>query len=74
MEMSDRSATDEVYVAGFVPCYQLPHKRSCCLDPFLHPLISEIEDIFIDGISMIMHAACICDTIILIMLKKILTP
>ncbi len=49
MAKSDRSSTDEVYVAGFVPTYLLPHKRPCCLDPFLHPLIAEIEDIFIHG-------------------------
>jgi len=49
MEKSNRSSVNEVYVAGFVPSYLLPHKRPCCLDPFLDPLITEIEDIFING-------------------------
>lgn len=49
MAKSDRSSTDEIYVSGFVPSYLLPHKRPCLLDPFLHPLITEIEDIFING-------------------------
>lgn len=52
MAKSDYSSTDEVYIAGFVPSYLLPHKRSCSLDPFLHPLITEIEDIFISGEHM----------------------
>ena len=46
-----RSSTDEVYVVGFVPSYQLPKSRPCSLDPFLHPLISDIEDIFINGMN-----------------------
>ena len=46
----DRSATDEVYVVGFVPNYLLPKKRPIALDPFLEPFISEIEEICINGI------------------------
>ena len=52
MEKKDRSRTSEVYVAGFVPSYLLPKKRPHSLDPFLHPLLSEIEDIFINGIRV----------------------
>ena len=48
MEKSDRVMSED-YVAGFVPCHLLPHKRPCSLDPFLDPLITEIEDIFING-------------------------
>ena len=48
IDKSNRSSSREVYVAGFVPSYQLPHKRPHCLDPFLDPLISEVEDIFIN--------------------------
>lgn len=48
----DRSAADEVYVVGFVPSYLLPKRQPNALDPFLEPLISEIEDIFIDGIEI----------------------
>ena len=44
MSKSDRSKTSEVYVCGFVPNYLLPNKASWYLDPFLHPLITEIED------------------------------
>ena len=49
MAKCDRYSTDEVYIAGFVPSYILPHKRPCSLDPFLHPLITGIEDLFING-------------------------
>lgn len=51
MAKAKRSSTDEVYVVGFVPSYQLPKSRPCSLDPFLHPLISDIEDIFINGMN-----------------------
>lgn len=49
MYKEERSFTGEVYVVGFVPNYLLPKKRPCALDPFLHPLISEVEEIFING-------------------------
>ena len=49
MAKYDRARTSEVYVAGFVPNYLVPNKRPHSLDPFLHPLLSEIEDIFING-------------------------
>jgi len=49
MSKRDRSKNGEVYVCGFVPSYQLPNKTPWSLDPFLHPLITEIEDAFIDG-------------------------
>jgi len=49
MRKLDQASTDEVYVCGFVPCYVLPHKMPWSIDPFLHPLITEIEDLFIDG-------------------------
>ncbi len=59
----EKAETNEVYVLGFVPCYRLPHKRPCLLDPFLHPLISEIEDAFIDGkciMIIIQYTATAC--------------
>lgn len=49
MSKVDRSKTDEVYVCGFVPCYILPKKMPWSLDPFLDPLITDIEDAFING-------------------------
>lgn len=52
MYKKDRSATEEVYVVGFVPSHMLPKKQPSALDPFLEPLISEIENMFIDGIQM----------------------
>jgi len=52
----DRNATDEVYVVGFVPSHMLPKKQPNALDPFLEPLISEIEDIFIDGTHFYMYS------------------
>ena len=49
MKKSVRCTTDEVYVVGFVPKYLIPKKRACSLDPFLHPLLTDLEDGFIDG-------------------------
>ena len=51
MDKAERSKTDQVYVVGFVPSYQLPKSRPCSLDPFLHPLVSDIEKIFINGMK-----------------------
>ena len=51
MVKAKRSKTDQVYVVGFVPSYQLPKSRPCSLDPFLHPLVSDIENIFINGMK-----------------------
>ena len=45
----DRSCKDEVYALAFVPSYLLPNKRAVSLDPFLEPLIREIEELFIEG-------------------------
>ena len=33
----------------YLVMYLLPNKMPSSLDPFLHPLITEIEDTFIDG-------------------------
>lgn len=52
MEKLDRCHKDEVYVVGFVPSYLIPNKRSDSLDPFLEPLIRDMEDGFIDGIRV----------------------
>ena len=49
MTKEDWSKQGEVYVCGFVPSYLLPNKMPWSLDPFLHPLITELEDAFIDG-------------------------
>lgn len=51
MAKAERSKTDQVYVVGFVPSYQLPKSRPCSLDPFLHPLVSDIENIFNNGMK-----------------------
>ena len=51
MDKAERSKTDQVYVVGFVPSYQLPKSRPCSLDPFLLPLVSDIENIFINGMK-----------------------
>lgn len=49
MSKSDRCKTEEVYVCGFVPSYLLPNKRPNSLDPFLQPLVEDIEESFING-------------------------
>ena len=48
MSKEDQSRHGEVYVCRFVPSYLLPNKMPWSLDPFLHPIITEIEDTFID--------------------------
>lgn len=40
--------TGEVYTVGFVPSYDLPDARPNCIDPFLLPLISDIEKGYIE--------------------------
>ena len=52
MSKVERSSIDQVYVVGFVPSCQLPKARPCSLDPFLHPLISDVENIFINGMNL----------------------
>ena len=49
MTKADRSTQGKVYVCVFVPSYLLPNKTPWSLDPFLHVLITELEDAFIDG-------------------------
>ena len=49
MSKKDRCCTDEVYVVGFVSCYEVPNKRACALDPFLEPLVRDLEDSFMTG-------------------------
>jgi hypothetical protein len=52
MKKSARNHVDEVYVIGFVPTYELPAQTLISLDPFLDPLILEIENGFIEGIDV----------------------
>lgn len=48
MSKADRCSTSEVYIVGFVPCYKVPNKH-CTLDPFLEPLVRDLEDSFMKG-------------------------
>lgn len=48
MTKEERLQTSEVYTVGFVPSYDLPDGQPKSLDPFLEPLISDIEAGFID--------------------------
>ena len=50
-----RSRNEEVYVCGFVPNYLLPNRRPNALDPFLCPLIEEVEECFTEGIVLVIH-------------------
>lgn len=52
MSKLDRCHAKETYVAGFVPSYLLPKKRPISLDPFIEPLIRDIEDGFLNGIQV----------------------
>lgn len=62
MSKRDRCRTEEVYVVGFVPKYIVPKKRSCSIDPFLHPLLKDLEDGFIEGMHdtpNLSHVVCV---------------
>lgn len=45
----DRLCTEEIYTVGFVPSYDLPDARPNSLDPFLEPLVQDLEEGFIEG-------------------------
>ena len=49
MAKVDRLQTDEVFTVGFVPSYDLPDARPNSIDPFLEPLVREIETGYIEG-------------------------
>ena len=49
MTKEERLQTSEVYTVGFVPSYDLPDGQPKSFDPFLEPLISDIEAGFIEG-------------------------
>ena len=44
----DRLCTEEIYKVGFIPSYDLPATRPNSLDPFLEPLVQDLES-FIEG-------------------------
>lgn len=49
MKKQDRAKVSEVYISGFVPSYLLPNKCAISLDPFLEPLVTELEERFVNG-------------------------
>ena len=49
MKKEERLQTGEVYTVGFVLSYDLPDKRPNSIDPFLEPLVSDIDNGFIEG-------------------------
>eukprot|EP00111_Clytia_hemisphaerica_P012099 TCONS_00035538-protein len=52
MEKLHRSKNDHIYTTTFVPEHALPNKEPNALDPFLEPLITELEELFIDGLEV----------------------
>jgi len=54
LKKSDRCKTEEVYVVGFVPCFQVPNIPNR-LDPFLQPLMDDLCDGFIEGYTINYH-------------------
>ena len=52
MSKAHHCHTDEIYVVAFVPSYLIPQMRSQALDPFLEPLIKDLEKGFINGIPL----------------------
>jgi len=57
MSKLDRNKVEEVYVCGFIPSYTLPNRMPWSLDPFLDPLITELEDAFFDGKFLICNCS-----------------
>ena len=55
MSKLDRSNAVETYTVGFVPSYVLPDKRPNSLDPFLQPLVADLEKGFIEGAWKLFH-------------------
>ena len=55
MSKLDRSNAVETYTVGFVPSYVLPDKRPNSLDPFLQPLVADLEKSFIEGAQKLFH-------------------
>ena len=53
MSKADRASEAEVYVFTFVPCQLVPNHDPSALDPFLEPFLREMEDIFIEGMSIL---------------------
>ena len=49
MSKEDRLCTEEIYTVGFVPSYDLPDARPNSIDPFLEPLVRDLEEGFIEG-------------------------
>ena len=49
MEKRDRCRNEHVYTSTFVPERDLPNRTPTSLDPFLVPLVTELEDLFING-------------------------
>ena len=49
MSKEHRCQAKEVFVVGFVPSYLLTNKKYISLDPFIDPLIQDIERGFTEG-------------------------
>ena len=49
MSKEDRLFTEEIYTVGFVPSYDLADARPNSIDPFLEPLVRDLEEGFIEG-------------------------
>lgn len=51
MKKSERNHVDEVYVLGFVPCFEVPNIPES-LDPFLQPFMNDLCNGFIQGFQV----------------------
>jgi len=54
LKKSERCKVEEVYVVGFLPCFQIPNLPNG-LDPFLQPLMNDLCDGFIEGFRINYH-------------------
>uniref|UniRef100_A0A7M5WW45 Uncharacterized protein n=3 Tax=Clytia hemisphaerica TaxID=252671 RepID=A0A7M5WW45_9CNID len=52
MRKKERFKNENVFVSSFVPEHKLPNKQPTALDPYLEPLVEEIEELFIDGMDI----------------------
>lgn len=51
MRKTQRNHVDQVYVVGFVPCFEVPNLPAS-LDPFLEPLMNDLCNGFIEGFQV----------------------
>ena len=49
MKKCYRNSVDECYVTSFIPKHNLPTRQPNFMDPFMEPLVAELEKLFVEG-------------------------